>query len=122
MTGRSPAANAGSMLRHALLLLLCLLASSLVATASIHAQEGFGTAEIACGGTVHVEGDADQVPADGDQPVPHHHGACHGHSLTAPVASPALLAMMIAGEVPKATGTSRFASRMVGPALEPPRG
>lgn len=120
MTAPSRAAIQTSMLHRACLLLLCLLASSLVATSTVHAQENYA-AEISCGGTAHVEGDADESPADGDQPFPHHHGGCHGHNVTAPVASLALPPMLIARDAPKASGTSRLARRMVGPALEPPR-
>jgi hypothetical protein len=122
MTLRSAAAIACPMLRHAWLLILCLLASSLLATASVHAQEAYGAMDVSCAGETHSEGDADQSPPDGDQPVPHHHGACHGHNLTAPVASPALTRLTVARETPDATRTSRLAAYMTGPALEPPRG
>ena len=121
MTLRSPAAMPGAMLRRAWVLLLCLLASSLMATATVHAQEGYGAAPASCEGAVHVEGDADQVPADGDQPFPHHHATCHGHGLSAPTASPAFLLVTNRGERPSASGTSRLAKRMTDPALEPPR-
>jgi hypothetical protein len=108
------------MLRHAWLLLLCLLASSLVATSTVHAQENY-LAEMPCSEMAHLEGDANEAPADGSQPFPHHHGACHGHNVTVSVASLALPPMLIARDTPKASGTSRLARRMVGPALEPPR-
>ncbi len=109
------------MFRHAWFLVLCLLASSLVATATLHARESDGVAEISCSGAVHVDGDADQVPADGDENVPHHHGTCHGHNLTAPVASPALLALTTARDAPRAAAMSRLARRTIDPALRPPR-
>ena len=109
------------MLRSAWLLILCLLASSLLTTATLCAQEGYAAPETSCGGTAHVEGDADQVPADSDQPFPHHHGTCHGHSLGAPVASAALLPGLIARESPDASGTTRLARRLIGPAFKPPR-
>ena len=121
MTGRAAGAIRAPMLRHAWFLLLCLLASSLVATATVHAQESFAAVDISCGGTMHAEGDGDEVPADSDQRMPHHHGACHGHSLTAPVMSSALTAMAVACEIPNPSGTPRFANRTIGPALEPPR-
>lgn len=120
MTARSLTAIRASMLHRAWLLLLCLLASSLVATSTVHAQENY-LAEAACSEMAHIEGDADEAPADGSQPFPHHHGACHGHNVTAPVASLALPPMLIARDAPKASGTSRLAQGMVSPALEPPR-
>ncbi|WP_264940228.1 hypothetical protein [Sphingomonas caeni] len=92
-----------------------------MATTSAHAQESYRTAELPCCAAAHAEGDGDQVPADSDQPVPHHHGACHGHSLSTPVAAAALPRMVIAVENPDAPVMSRLAKRMVGPALEPPR-
>jgi hypothetical protein len=101
-------------------MLLCLLTLSLGATASMHAQESRAT-EITCDGAAQAEGNTDPVPADGDQPVTHHHGTCHGHSLTVPVTSLALLPMMTARETPNPSVTSRLARRMVDPALEPPR-
>jgi hypothetical protein len=33
----------------------------------------------------HVDGDADQVPADSETGYPHHHGGCHGHHVAAPL-------------------------------------
>ena len=122
MTGRARAARASAMFRHAWLLLLCFLASSLVLTATLHAQESYGVAEIDCVTPSHVDGNAGQASADGDQPVPHHHGTCHGHNLTAPVTSPALLPTMTARGTPSASAISHLLDRMIGPALEPPRG
>lgn len=33
----------------------------------------------------HSQNDGDQVPADSDNGLPHHHGGCHGDHLAAPV-------------------------------------
>ncbi len=30
----------------------------------------------------HLDGDADQVAADGDKGYPHHHGSCHAHHMS----------------------------------------
>jgi len=109
------------MLRHVWFLFLCLLAASLVATATVHAQESFAAVDISCGGAVHADGEGGEGPADSDQRVPHHHGACHGHSLSAPVTSSGLAATPVTREVPDPSGTPRFANRTIGPALEPPR-
>ncbi|MDG2532550.1 hypothetical protein P6144_02730 [Sphingomonas sp. HITSZ_GF] len=109
------------MLRRAWILLLCLLASSLMATATVHAQENYGAASVSCEGAAHAEGDADQVPADGDQPFPHHHATCHGHGLSAAIALAAFPPVTRVRALPRAPGASALAERMVGPALEPPR-
>jgi hypothetical protein len=110
------------MLRHAWFLLLCLLAASLVATVTAHAQESIAVAAMGCGGEAHVEGDADQVPADPDQSVPHHHSACHGHGLTAPAHAASLTLQTIEAEAPRAAASARLANTLIDPALEPPRG
>lgn len=106
------------MLHRAWLLFVCLLASSLVAASTVHAQENYA-ADISCNEMTHVEEDADGAPTDGSQPFPH--GACHGHNVTTSVASLTLEPMLISRDAPKASGTSRLARRMVGPALKPPR-
>jgi hypothetical protein len=121
MTACGASTRAATMIRHALLLLLCLLAASLAVTATAHAQESYGAETISCDGTAHVEGDAEPVPLDGDQSVPHHHGACHGHNLTAPATSPALAQMIAANLPPGASVSPRLARGIVYPALEPPR-
>lgn len=45
-----------------------------------HAAEALGCASSSVTeASVHFDGDGDEVPADSDSPVPHHHGGCHGH-------------------------------------------
>jgi hypothetical protein len=39
---------------------------------------------------LHPDGDADQVAADSDKAVPHHHNSCNGHDLAAPLATPGM--------------------------------
>lgn len=62
-------------------LLFTLLASSLVMTATVHAQENQSSISIECSGAVHSEGDADQSQGDSDKAIPHHHGSCHGQAM-----------------------------------------
>jgi hypothetical protein len=122
MTMQPAAAMPAAMLHRAWILLLCLLASSLMATATLHAQESYGSAgSVSCEGTAHTEADADQVPADGDQPFPHHHATCHGHGLSTAGAAPAIPPVAGVRELPSATDAALLAKRKVGPALEPPR-
>lgn len=60
-----------------------------------HAAEAMGCIEVSADAPGHFEGDEDQVPADPDKGVPHHHGGCHGHHVgvasdtEAPNAAPA---------------------------------
>lgn len=48
-----------------------------------HAAEAVGCDEISAGQSiVHAEGVGDEVPADSDTPIPHHHNGCHGHQFS----------------------------------------
>lgn len=109
------------MLRRWGLFLLGLLACSLVATATVHAREALGAAEISCSGETHAVGDRDQVPADADQSVPHHHGTCHGHAFAVEAdARPTMKRQRHSSEIYPRRGQS-LASLLVDPALRPPR-
>lgn len=72
-------------MRRLLPFLACLM---LVLTAWVgvaHAAEIGGCIETSqYEAAAHVDGDADQVPADADKGYPHHHGSCHAHHLSAP--------------------------------------
>jgi len=59
----------------ALLLVLMLWAGA------AHAAETFGCIEVTSKSAGHFDGDRDEVPADADKAVPHHHGGCHGHHV-----------------------------------------
>lgn len=109
------------MLRHGWLLLLLLFAAALTASTAVHAREALGNAAISCGGDAHVAGDRDEVPADADQGVPHHHGTCHGHAvaLKSDALHPAAH-LRPAGNA-FARRTASLTSLLVDPALRPPR-
>jgi len=110
------------MLRHAWLLLITLFAVALTTSAAVHSREALGRTAIACAGEAHADGDGDQVPADADQDIPHHHGGCHGHAIALETGSPApaLHSTLTGGAV--APRPSVLASRLIDPALRPPRG
>ena len=46
-----------------------------------HAAEAMGCVEVSVDAAGHFDGDRDEVPADSDKAVPHHHGGCHGHHI-----------------------------------------
>jgi hypothetical protein len=46
-----------------------------------HATETAGGSMFGVELMVHAPGDGDEVPADGDNGLPHHHNACHGHDV-----------------------------------------
>lgn len=108
------------MLRKFWSLLLVMIASSLVMTATVHAREVPGPVTIECSGTVHSDGDADQSQGDADKAMPHHHGTCHGQSLNIPATDEAASVTLATGLVPFAATDSPMASHLVDPALRPP--
>lgn len=100
--------------------MLVMLASSLVVTATVHAQERPESVTFECSGIVHIDGDADQSQGDSDNAVPHHHGSCHGSSMNVP-ASGELAATLRAADVrPFPSSDAGIASHAVDPALRPP--
>lgn len=101
-------------------LLLIVIASSLVMTATVHASEIPGPVTIECTGIVHSDGDADQSQGDGDQAMPHHHGTCHGQSLDMPAGN--ILSSLTRADAlrPVPAPASAIASHPVDPALRPP--
>jgi hypothetical protein len=120
MTSRATSRKRRPMLRKLWSLLLVMIASSLVVTGTVHAQERPGNVMIECSGAVHSEGDADQSQGDSDKAVPHHHGTCHGPSLNLP-ATDDLAAMVRAdGMRPFPGSDTAIASRLVDPGLRPP--
>jgi hypothetical protein len=109
-----------AMLRRLWSLLLVMIASSLVVTATVHAHEIPGQVTIECSGTVHSDGDADQSQGDADKAMPHHHGTCHGQTLDVP-ATEALSSMARADSLrPFPEPANAIASHLVDPALRPP--
>ena len=108
------------MLRVARLLLLCLFATSLAVTAGAHALEPYGAADLCCE-SPHADGAVDKAPAGGDPSVPHPHGTCHGHGVTAQVASATLAPRPLARMLPRTYGTTCLSDAGIDPALEPPR-
>lgn len=89
-------------MRRLLPLIGCLmLVFTLWTGAAAHAAEIGGCIEIALDeGGLHSDGDGDQVPADADRGLPHHHGSCHGHHVGVPVDA-ALAARGIAARAPR---------------------
>lgn len=53
-----------------------------------HAAEAAGGNFGAIAFTLHAQGDGDEVPADADKSVPHHHSVCHGQDVGTPVSEP----------------------------------
>ena len=76
-------------MRRLLAFIMCfLLASSLGLGSVAHANEPVTCVEGSAASSLdHVDGDADQVPADSEKGYPHHHGGCHGHHVGVPITS-----------------------------------
>ncbi len=74
-------------MRKLLPLLACLMLVLTGWTSMAHAAEPIGCVETASADlATHGAGDTDEVPADDGKGYPHHHGTCHGHTITAPTA------------------------------------
>jgi hypothetical protein len=122
MTGKTRSDKATAMLHHGWLLLIALFAVAMTTSAAVHAGERPGSTAIACSGEAHTDGNNDQVPADADQGMPHHHGGCHGHTVALEASAPApALHSRLAGRA-VAPRASILASFLIDPALRPPRG
>lgn len=120
MTLQRISTRRGAMLRKFWTLLLIMIASSLVVTATVHARELPGALTIECSGTVHSDGDADQSQGDSDKSVPHHHGSCHGPSLNVPATDGLSATARVSDMRPFPRSDIATASRLVDPALRPP--
>jgi hypothetical protein len=68
----------------------------------------------------HVEGDADQVPADSGKGYPHHHGGCHGHHVAAPLDRVAQAAPPTSTGNHMAGDSAKLATVQADSALRPP--
>lgn len=69
----------------------------------------------------HVDGDGDQVPADGDKGYPHHHGGCHGHHIEAQVTAAEATQFKVAASGLRPGRTSMRPTATADPALRPPQ-
>lgn len=97
---------------------------SLAGGAVAHAMEPIGCADtsLTAGATAaHVDGDADQVPADAEKNYPHHHGGCHGHHVGVPIASDPMQPSVASRSLPFAWDHDRTAGAIADPALRPPQ-
>lgn len=75
------------MMRKLLPLLACLMLVLTGFAGMTHAAEAAGGSIFGIEVTVHAPGDGDEVPADGDNGLPHHHNACHGHDVGTPASA-----------------------------------
>jgi len=67
------------------LFLALLLSVSVGLGSTAHAMEPIALIDVSEASFFgHSPGDSDEVPADADKGYPHHHGACHDHSIGVP--------------------------------------
>ncbi|NIJ64649.1 hypothetical protein FHR20_001580 [Sphingomonas leidyi] len=105
------------------LLTICMVAMSLFATSLAHATE----VPLGCVDTQtavdmgHADGDADQVPADGDKGYPHHHGGCHGHQVVPKIVKDAPFARAVAKARLTPAPAYFLPAATADPALRPPQ-
>ena len=88
-----------------------------------HAAEPIGCIDTSASGAAigHMDGDADQVPADGDQGYPHHHGGCHGHHIAAPVTKTSAIGHFTERDVMPSPSSRALPNAASDPALRPPQ-
>jgi hypothetical protein len=104
------------------LFLYLMLVLSLAFGSVAHATEGPVCIEATTATAIdHVDGDADQVPADADKAYPHHHGGCHGHHVGMPIATDPAKPVSTLRTVPLAWNTNPRTVAPSDPALRPPQ-
>ncbi len=106
-----------------IILLACLAVFLSLGTGSVaHAMEPIACIDVAAAlETGHAEGDNDQVPADGDEGYPHHHGGCHGHHVATASAKLEPLTQDVMGLLNPPRRALALAASPSDPALRPPR-
>lgn len=100
--------------------LFLLMATSLLATTTVHAQEFPGAEAVDCSGFVHSEGDADESQGDADKGIPHHHASCHSAAAFVPQVSDNLLAVRPIKAVKPSFDAANVDRWSIGPDLRPP--
>jgi hypothetical protein len=68
--------------------LACLMLVLTTWSGMAHAAETAGGSFDGFTFAAHAPGDGDEVPADSDNALPHHHGICHGHDIGVPARTP----------------------------------
>lgn len=99
-----------------------LLAISASGQTTAHALESFapiGTVQINDAG--HWAGDGDEVPADADKRYPHHHAACHDHSVGVPATAERLPLGQHVAQSPVGNRATKLATADPAELLRPPR-
>ncbi len=102
-------------------LIVWLLAVSLVATTTVHAQEIPGLTTLECSGAVHVEPEKDSKPASGepDKGTAHHHG-CHSASTFIAGSADADAVFALPSRAYSLLEVTALLRRVSGPGLRPP--
>ena len=71
--------------------------------------------------TMHAAGDGDEVPADGDDGLPHHHSVCHGHDIGTPMPAPAQMTHVRKTALCSRSAQPALVSADQGVSLRPPQ-
>ena len=109
-----------SMPRWTALLGALMLVLMLWTGSAAHAVEQLDCVPVAADTIGHYDGDTDQVPADPDKGVAHHHAGCSGHQLAAPASSDELQLSSSGREAPFAVSSADLAGRTPDAQLRPP--
>ena len=97
-------------MRKLLPLLACLMLVLTGFAGMAHAAEVAGGSMFGIELTVHAAGDGDEVPADSDNGLPHHHNACHGHDVGTPAFAAGPKAMVLKIDPDSGSETTELAN------------
>ncbi|SEM99371.1 hypothetical protein SAMN05192583_1779 [Sphingomonas gellani] len=108
-------------MRKLLPFLACLMLVLTGWSAMAHAAEEAGGRLAGVELVVHAPGDGDEVPADGDNGLPHHHSICHGHDLGVPPLALAEACRPVTAGLPGGRPTRMLTATEESVAQRPPR-
>lgn len=108
-------------MRKLLPFLACLMLLLTGLSGAAHAAEAAGGSLGGIAFAVHADGDGDEVPADGDSAVPHHHSPCHGHDTGQPAAAQAAIAVALDGHCASPRRVAVLDGAPVSVTLRPPQ-
>jgi hypothetical protein len=108
-------------MRRLLPFLACLMVILTSWSGMAHAAEVAGGSIAGVELTFHAVGDGDEVPADSDNGLPHHHTVCHGHDIGHPAPGPVPAVYTADGQRPMLLPVHVLAPAGEDVALRPPQ-
>lgn len=101
--------------------MICLMLAMTGLSGMAHAADVAGGSFAGVEFTAHSAGDLDEVPADADKGVTHHHNYCHGHEIGAPLRLAIDCTYVLTSPVPAMSAAAALDGRVVMIHLKPPK-